>query len=309
MELKQKGRDELLSKMKKLLVIATIFLFIVACNSETGSEGNGGFLWKVNHGGTELYLQGTIHVGDESFYPLNDYSEEAYAAADVIMPEVDLNNVDFVETQRLIMENATYENDETIEDYISAESYEKLTEIFAKYGVPDMTMLQIYQPWYLELLMTTFSLQTSGYDAEFGVDQYFLDRAEEDGKQVVELESFEEQVDVLAGFSLEQQAIALTAAIDNFDQMEEELEQLVGHWLEGNLDGLELPEEQYEGFDEYMRALNEVRNIDMAEKLDQILAEDSGQTYFVIVGALHFVEEPSIISILEEKGYEVEHIY
>ncbi|WP_279512775.1 TraB/GumN family protein [Aureibacillus halotolerans] len=54
--------------------------------------------------------------------------------------------------------------------------------------------------------------------------------------------------------------------------------------------------------------LNDTRNINMANKLDEILQNDSGQTYFVMVGAAHVVVQPSIPSGLEEKGYEVERV-
>jgi len=32
-------------------------------------------------------------------------------------------------------------------------------------------------------------------------------------------------------------------------------------------------------------------------------------TYLVIVGTLHLIQEPSVISILEEEGYDVEQIH
>ena len=59
----------------------------------------------------------------------------------------------------------------------------------------------------------------------------------------------------------------------------------------------------------FMEALNDKRNIGMANKIKEFLEDDNGKTYFVIVGSLHYILEPHIISLLEEDGYEVKHIY
>lgn len=47
----------------------------------------------------------------------------------------------------------------------------------------------------------------------------------------------------------------------------------------------------------------------MAEEITKFLESGEDQTYFVIVGSLHLILEPHVISILEEEGYEVEHIH
>ncbi|MGG3575167.1 TraB/GumN family protein [Bacillus gobiensis] len=96
--------------MKKISILLPFLLLVgmlVSCNTEEDGEemiekpveeevrgGNGGFLWKVEHGDTVVYLQGTIHVGKEKFYPLNPQTEEAYEKSDIVLPEVDLNNTD-----------------------------------------------------------------------------------------------------------------------------------------------------------------------------------------------------------------------
>src|SRR5690625_1478137 len=50
-------------------------------------SGQGGFLWRVDNEDTTVYLQGTIHIGPQSFYPFNDAIESAYEEADVVVPE------------------------------------------------------------------------------------------------------------------------------------------------------------------------------------------------------------------------------
>lgn len=300
----------MLKKFAFMIYVLVALVVLSACNGESNEieEGNGGFLWKVENGDTEVFLQGTIHLGEEDFYPLNPQSEDAYEQADIVMPELDLNNIDVTESQQLIMESAIYQDGTTIEDDLSEESYEELATILESYGL-DMEMVESFQPWYMEMMLLQLILEESEYDAAYGVDQYFLDRAEEDGKEIIALETFEEQMDVLSGFSKEQQVSTLSAAIEGYDEMGAELDELAELWIEGDKDMMMEYEDNYEESEEYMKGLNEDRNINMADQIHDYLEDDNGETYFVIVGAMHFVEEPSIPSLLEEKGYEVEFIY
>ncbi|AXF56547.1 hypothetical protein DT065_11275 [Salicibibacter kimchii] len=88
--------------------------------------------------------------------------------------------------------------------------------------------------------------------------------------------------------------------------MDAELEHLVSIWRDGDVDAMAEPTDDYP--DEYMKELNDVRNFDMAEQIEDILENDSGQTYFVFVGTLHMTEEPSIVSILEDEGLDVNYV-
>ena len=56
-----------------------------------------------------------------------------------------------------------------------------------------------------------------------------------------------------------------------------------------------------------MRQLMDERNVGMAEKIDAYL-QTSG-TYFVLIGAAHYIGESSIINLLERKGIRGERIF
>ncbi|GAF21621.1 hypothetical protein JCM19047_1310 [Bacillus sp. JCM 19047] len=61
-------------------------------------------------------------------------------------------------------------------------------------------------------------------DEASGVDEYFLNRAVDDGKEIRELESIESQFNVLSGFSMETQIQLLEHRLQNMDEAGEELE-------------------------------------------------------------------------------------
>lgn len=299
--------------MKKILLTMIVMVTVLfGCQSDTAEERNdGGFLWKVENDDTTVYLQGTIHVGNEDFYPLNKKIEDAYEESDVVLPEIDLNEVDPSISQTLMMELAMYEDGQTIADDLTEDTYAALEEILQENGM-SIEMVQQFKPWFMEMLLMEFALEETEYSPEYAVDQYFLDRAAEDGKEIRELESFEDQLMMLSGFSDELQLEMLENAILNYDDMAEELDEITAHWLSGatgELSGTTDVEETFEGYEEYMEEMNTNRNIGMADTILELLEEDSGKTYFVFVGAMHMVEEPSIVSLIEDDGYEVEHIY
>lgn len=280
-----------------------------ANNEEESGEGKGGFLWKVESGDTEMYLQGTIHLGNDDFYPLDPAIEEAFDSADVVLPEFNL--LEETPPQQEIMEYATYDDDTTLEEVLPEETYDELASIFEGNGF-DLEAMNDFQPWFVEMMLLEFTTMESDVDSQAAVDLYFLEKATVDGKEIVSLESAEEQFELLSGYSMETQIQTLELAVDGYDEAADEMEELAEAWLEGDIESMETMSDGYDEAginDEYMEELNDKRNIDMANKLDEILQEDSGQVYFVFVGTAHFTVDPSIITELEDKGYEVEHVY
>ncbi|MCM3741861.1 TraB/GumN family protein [Oceanobacillus luteolus] len=274
-------------------------------------DGPGGFLWKVENDDTTVYLQGTIHVGTEDLFPMHETIENAYKEADIIVPEIDLNNLNPIEMQNIMMELGTFQDGTTIEDHLSEESYEALDAFFTEQGIP-LGLMKTYQPWLLSSFVQQLLLEELGYTE--GVDEYFLSRAEKDGKEIIALETAEEQFHVLASASLQYQIQMLEESLVRSEEFNESMQELLQAYMEGDADKMledALAEEAQmtEEDEAFMEALNDNRNYNMAEQIVGFLEQDDGQTYFVIVGALHYILEPHIISILKDEGYVVEHIH
>ncbi|RLL43655.1 TraB/GumN family protein [Oceanobacillus piezotolerans] len=280
----------------------------------TGSpDGPGGYLWKVENGDTTVYLQGTIHLGKEELFPLNEEIESAYRSADVIVPEIDLTRINPFEVQQITMDLGTYQDGTTIQDHIPAELYTDLKTTMEELGLP-LEMVETYKPWLLSSTIQQLMVQEIGFIN--GVDEYFLARAVKDEKEIIPLETVEEQFIIFADTSPQYQVQMLEESLIDIDTYEEELNKLLAAYMEGDIDNmlssLMADAEEVEASEEeqaFMEALNDNRNIGMTESIVEFLEADNGQTYFVIVGTLHYILEPHIISLLEEAGFEVEHIY
>ncbi|MTH55797.1 TraB/GumN family protein [Bacillus mangrovi] len=271
-------------------------------------EGGGGFLWKVVHGETTMYVQGTTHLGHEDFYPLAPEIEEAYESSDVILPEVNMFEAETDEEE--MNKIAMFGDATTLKDVVSEKSYARLSEIFKEnqLAVEDYNS---FQPWFVEGLLAQISVKKSEVAPEHGVDLYFLKRSLEDKKEIVELESIETQNQMLSNFSMETQVRMLENSIKSHDEVAASLNQIGYNWIKGKEDAFtdQLSEGFMENGQEYKQAMIDTRNRNMANKLDDILRENDGQTYFAIIGSAHVLLDPSVPDELEEKGYKIKRIY
>ncbi|WP_040984071.1 TraB/GumN family protein [Oceanobacillus jeddahense] len=275
-------------------------------------EGNGGLLWKVVNRETTLYVQGIIHLGHENFYPLAPEIEEAYDSADVILPEINVMNP--IVNEEDVNKLALFSEDMALDQVISEESIKKLSNIFKIQGL-SLEEFNKYQPWYIESLLGAFIREKSDLAPEHGVDLYFLKRALEDGKEIIELETAEEQYNVFSGYSIDTQVQMLGHTLQTYEQQADWINQLGYSWIHSHIDSSRdeliniVSNDLERANSEYQKEMNDTRNINMVNKLDDILKSGNGQTYFVIVGSGHTVVEPSIPSELKVRGYKIENVY
>ncbi|MFS0751669.1 TraB/GumN family protein [Oceanobacillus sp. 1P07AA] len=275
-------------------------------------KGNGGLLWRIVHNETTLYVQGIIHLGHEDFYPLATEIEKAYDSADVILPEINVIKPEVNEEE--INKLALFRKGMTLDEVLSVKYIQKLSDIFYAQGL-SLKKFNKYQPWYIESLLGAFVREKSEVAPEYGVDLYFLKRASNDGKEIIELETVEDQYNVFSGYSIDTQVQMLEHTIQTYEQQADWINQLGYNWIHSNSNSgkealIKIVSNDLERADgEYQKEMNDTRNMNMVNKLDKLLQSNSGKTYFVIVGCGHTVIKPSLPSELEEKGYNVERVY
>ncbi|MFC0014014.1 MULTISPECIES: TraB/GumN family protein [Allobacillus] len=274
-------------------------------------DGPGGFLWKVENGDTTVYLQGTVHLGEPDLFPMHEKIEQAYVESDVVVPEIDLFNLDMAEMNQLQMELGTFQDGTTLEDHLPEDTYGEVKAFFEGKGFP-MAVIDTYKPWLVSTMVSQLMVQELGFTE--GVDMYFLSKAKADDKEVIALETARDQLGIFADLSMDYQVQLLEESLIDIDTYEKDLRQLIDIYKTGNVDELldvlfETDAAMSVEEEAYMEALNDNRNYGMAEEITKFLESGEEKTYFVIVGSLHLILEPHVVSILEDEGYEVEHIH
>lgn len=272
------------------------------------SDSSVGFLWKIAHHGNTVFMLGSIHVATEDFYPLHHKIETAFEQSDYLAVEADVVNIDPLQMQQQIDQLARYDDGSTIIDHISSELVTQLENKLEDYGVP-MAMVQSYEPWYVSMLLDSLQVMEQGYDPNYGIDYYFLKQAA-DKKEIIELEGLQFQLELFDQFSMDVQQEMLKKSLQEDENGKESMDNLVKYWKSGDEQGLadillEFEEESEAG-QAYMKALLDDRNRIMADKISEFLNGEQSKTYFVVVGAAHYIGDHGIIELLEDKGYTVE---
>ncbi|HHT57071.1 TraB/GumN family protein [Herbinix luporum] len=324
--------------IEQACVIATRLITYIYDALDAASKG---FLWEINSGENTVYLLGSIHVANYDIYPFSKKMLKAFDESDVLYVEVDLlGGID--ELPNLLEQYGLYTDGTTLKDHVSEETYEKTINIFSMLGMSEEEII-MYKPWVIQYILAPLAainnvdmedVENLTLDASLGVDLKFLLDAYLKGKPVEELESYELQIKLLDSFSDQLDEYLLVNTLDSLLGISQEnealeanmLNQMLEYWHTGDVEGFmeviapilvqsELPfdlnEEDNEVLalmEEYYDKLLTQRDKVMAEKIDRLLKEEGGKTYFIVVGAAHYISNYSILDILKEKGYEINQI-
>jgi len=271
-------------------------------------ESGQSFIWKITSADTYVYLLGSVHVADADTYPLAGIIENAFAESDILVVEVNINEVDVLESAALILEYATYPSGERLQEILPEDLYEELDERLAEWGI-SLAILDSYRPWFIANILDVTSLQEMGYTADYGIDMHFLEAGEVKNLEIVELETEEFQIKLLADVPDDVMIKMMEMNLDEPDTGED-IEELLEIWENG--DSAAMEELLFEGLYEepellpYFEALFTNRNYMMLEKIEGFLESD--EIYFIVVGAGHLVGEEGLLNLLEEAGYVVEQL-
>jgi uncharacterized protein YbaP (TraB family) len=256
----------------------------------------------VKSGDATVYLLGSVHIAKAEIYPLDPAIENAFDESGKLVVEMDVTQVDPME----MMKYATYKTGETLEDNLSEKNYKKISELFKENGVNSMVYNSL-KPWMASMMLMQLELAKAGYEPNNGIDTYFLKKAYEAEKEILELETIEEQAKVFEAMdnaSDEYMEYSLKDLKNTVSKMEE----IFKAWQEGDageINELMNSEFDVEGGEKLEEVLLTNRNEKMTEKIKGYLSESG--TYFVIVGAAHLAGEKGIVEMLKETGnYEIE---
>ncbi len=259
-------------------------------------------LWVLTHEGDTLYLLGSVHMLRPEAYPLDEALTEAFRSAQVVAFELDF--AEFEAGLQTMMQRGSYQDGRTLRNKLSDGTFRELEDRMEGLGVP-MALLENMKPWMASMMLSALIIQEAGYEAEAGVDLHFYEQAVEDGREVVALETIEEQISVFDDLSTEAQVAFLESTLEELDQAVEQMDEMSRMWETG--DGQALAEALTESLlahPEVAEALLYERNRNWVPQIEALL--ERPERAIVIVGAGHLVGEGSVVELLRARGYFVE---
>jgi len=294
--------------IKLSVIVSLVVIFLIAVFTQDSlSQPKKSFLWKVQSKTNTVYVLGSIHYLKKEMYPLDEKIEKAFDQSEILVVEADVANIRKEDIQKL-MENAFYTENDTLQKHLSAETYglvkKKLEELGASLEVANK-----YKPWFLGLNLVSLEALKLGFDPNYGVDRYFLEKAAE-RKKILELESLEYQFKLFSALSGKDQESFLLYIVKDIKVLEQELDKLVKAWTTGDEKGIESIMTRSIKEDKRLIPIYEKlvveRNRKMVSKIEEYLKEK--ETFFVIVGAGHLVGNQGIIKLLKGKGFLLEQL-
>lgn len=302
------------------LLVATLctLLFLAGCSALNDDSGKKHLFWKVSDSNSTVYLLGSLHFADSSFYPLDSVIENTFDRSEELAVEIDISNDSIVHLIAEMGEKYGKLPDSLSLDSILPDSISyRLDSLCLSWMLP-LGSFNRFKPWAAAMSIEAVGIMRMGYEDQLGIDRHFLARAHEAGKRVSSIETVEGQVYALAGIGASDSLglFYLSTLLREIAYQDSAVRGLMRTWKAGNdslfrtfmnLDTLQLtPSDSL-----LKKQINELvynsRNRSMAETISQYLADD--RNIFVVVGAAHLAgNHENVIDILRRKGFTVEQL-
>lgn len=279
--------------------------------------------------GQQMWLFGTIHVGDERTAYLPQEIRDAFEASDALAIECDTEAFEEqLEADPALAETASafyYYDDgqEHIKNAFGEEDYAYAVMLLKAVGGYSINM-PYAKPYLWSNVIEQFYLR-QGYQlhADQGVEERLMAWAKELDKEILEIESTLEQLQMLTGFSEDLQLWMLADMIvyPGQEQWEGTME-LYELWCSGDEAELrdaintqwseeDMTEEELAKYkplmEEYNKAVSFDRNEGMLEAAVEYL--ESSKVVFYAVGLAHLLDNTNgLVDALQEAGYTVEQV-
>ncbi len=262
--------------------------------------------WLAEGANNRVYLLGSVHLLRESDYPLPAVIDEAYADAETLVMEIDMDDLDPVATQALVNELGMLPDGESLAELMGDEMYDQARQAAAAIDIP-LDMLQQSEPWLAAMTVEQMLLFRMGFNPMLGVEMWLTGQARHDGKPIEGFETAEEQLQFLDGLSLQAQREMLLQTLIDSAELQEIMDDTIDAWRDGDTAFIEetmlADMQQYE---ELNKVIVVDRNHRWTDTIEAMLDDDDD--YLVVVGTLHLVGDDGVPRLLEKRGVRIRQL-
>jgi len=255
-------------------------------------------LWKIEgEGGATSYLFGTMHVMDQRAFRYKDLVEEKIRTCEIYAAEMNLDEVD----QAAMSDTMDLDKDLSLSTLLKPKVYKRLEKLFTKQVGMPLSYFEKSQPLLISNLLTESQLSR---DMPLSLDATLWQFAKEEEKILVGVESFAEQINILASIPLDYQIKGLIDLIKNFKQFRKQLTHLTKLYEQGDIQKLWKQSKKQAGGMRKLMIYD--RNKIMAERIANLAREKS---VFAAVGAGHLSGGKGVIRLLKKADFKLRPVY
>lgn len=288
-----------------MIMIALIIIIILSIDLDDNKGTNKSkkkeefsytpLMYKVCDSDSCIYLLGSIHLGDDKVNKFNQVVIDAYNNSDILAVELEY------ELDDVAMDDMYLEDGKLVKELISSELDKTLKKFSEEHPMFSYDLYNNLKLGYLNTILSVIPYMELGY-MNPGVDSYFIDLAHGDKKEIISLETYEEQMKLLLNNSDEFYIKQIEDIIDNYDDYKEEAITLYDTYLKGDeeklkdLVSISLTGDETEEEKQYIEAMYDDRNKKMTDRVKEFL--ETNQKVFMTVGAAHVSGSNGIIDRL-----------
>lgn len=255
------------------------------------------------------YLFGTHHLAPLAVID-SVGAREAMAAAKAVVGEIDMTQ-DQMALAMQMQKHMLAPADSTLTKVLGEENMKRYATMFSEYApMPGMQlqMLDAMKPMVVNTMVTMGMIQKSMPDFKPGeqLDTYFQQEAKKAGKEILPLETAEQQAAILYDMTpIAEQAEALCEVFDKPEEAMANARKLNALYAVGDLDGMLEMTKTEEVNPQFFETLLFNRNADWMKQFPAMMAQ---RPCFIAVGALHLAGERGLVNQLRKAGYTVEEM-
>jgi len=272
------------------------------------------FFWKVTNTKKKrrksptVYLLGSIHVGHYGVFPMDPTIEKAFDGSGTLAIEAYGTRKDARWEWKYYRRRARLKPGTTLKEVIDEDLWDPLVLTLERNGL-DLDKYTQFKPWVVAHVIGGLKADAMRVDDRWGIDRYFLERAQRGGKKVVGLEKYRAHVKLFDRFPMSVQNMMLRDVLRSAEEQEQEYKAIHGAWKRGDPDQLEKvylkpmrddPKQKL-----YYERMIVARNKIMARSIGKFLKRRRG-SLFAIAGAAHMIGDEGVPAILEARGFRVE---
>ncbi len=287
------------------------------------------FYHVTGENGQQMWLLGTIHIGDARTAYLPQQIRDAFDASDALALECNTEAFEAQieedeKLQKKISEAYYYSGKTSLETLLDEEEYARALQFAKATGTYNMNLPHAKPYLWSNGIETFYRNQGQSLHGDWGVEARLMDWAEQTQKPIREIESSLFQIEMLTGYSDELQLLMLRDAMDTpAQEYWDSSRELYELWCAGDeaalreeissqVDTSEMTQEELEEYEatkhlweEYNKAMQYDRNEGMLKAAKEYL--ESGETVFYAVGLAHLLDDTNgLVDALRAAGYTVE---
>ncbi|MBS1749051.1 MAG: TraB/GumN family protein [Bacteroidetes bacterium] len=257
-------------------------------------------LWEITGNGLSKpsYLYGTIHIICKKDFFVSDKLKKTFAASDKIYLEIDMDDP----AMNMKMLQLSVLKGKKLSDFFSGSDYNKLNDFFRDTIKMPLTFLATMKPF---VLFSIITLKMLPCQDQKSYEMAFVEMAKEQHKEVLGLETVEDQMQIFDDLPDSVQAQMIMRYVNEFNLQKEDFSKMVAEYKKQNLDSLYQQVTSSPDIQGSEKVLLFDRNARWIPQMESAMKESP--TFFA-VGAGHLAGDKGVINLLRQQGYTVKPV-